>query len=83
MSKQRSERAFYRELQHRIRENKRLYRDSSFQLPDSDFMRFTVTYLGFNPWKVIVPVSAVMVLVLRLLFGVSFSEFILDILGGK
>ncbi len=82
MSRQRSEKEFYRELQRRIGENKQLYSESSFHLPDSSCMRFVATYLGVNPWKVIIPVAGIIVLLFRVVLGTSFAEFILDILGG-
>ena len=48
-----SQKDFFSELQKRLDENKRLYKTSS-PLHQSELMRFTASYLGVNPWKVMV-----------------------------
>ena len=75
---------FYKELRRRLEENKRLYKEGSpFVVFDSPFGKFVASHLGANPWKVLIPVSALVVLILRLLWGRNFSELVLRILGGK
>lgn len=82
-SKGKSEGDFYSELQRRLEENKRLYRgDFPFVVFDSPLGKFVASYLGVNPWKVLIPIAAVVVLFLRLLFGLPFTEFVLRVLGG-
>ncbi len=76
-------RDFYSQLQHRLDENKRLYREGSpFVVFDTRFGRFVASRLGVNPWKVLIPVSAIGVLALRLFLGPQFSESVLRVLGG-
>jgi hypothetical protein len=74
---------FYSELARRLQENKRLYReDSPFSKLDTPVMRFVASYLGVNPWKVLVPTAITVVMILRLIFGSKFSEIVLRVLGG-
>lgn len=75
--------SFYAQLQWRLEENKKLYKEPrSFVVLDSSFGKFVASQLGVNPWKVLVPVAAAVALILRLIFGREFSDFILRVLGG-
>lgn len=75
---------FGAELRRRLEENKRLYRGGTpFVIFDSPFGRFVASYLGVNPWKVLIPVSFVTVLLIRAVVGMRFPEFVLRILGGR
>jgi hypothetical protein len=78
-----SKSSFYLELQRRVEENKRLYRgDFPFVVFDSSFGKFVASRLGVNPWKVIVSVSALLVILVRLILGPGFSDMVLRVLGG-
>lgn len=39
-------------------------------------------WLTLNPWRVIVPISAIIYLLLRMLLGTGYREAILSIFGG-
>jgi hypothetical protein len=82
-SNSRSKSNFYKELQRRLEENKRLYRgDSPFVVFDSVLGKFVASYLGVNPWKVLIPFSLVIVIFFRFFLGRTFSELVLKVLGG-
>lgn len=75
---------FFEELQRRLDENRRLYRDDSpFSVLDVPWARFLAPLLGVNPWKVMVPAAFLIALFLRLVFGQAFSEAVLRVLGGR
>lgn len=83
-SQGKSKSEFHWELQRRLEENKRLYREHSpFVVFDSPFGKFVASHLGTNPWRVLIPVSFLFILMLRIVFGAHFSEFVLRILGGR
>jgi hypothetical protein len=74
---------FYEELRRRLEENQRLYRgDFPFVVFDTPFGKFVASYLGVNPWKVLMPISFVVVVFFRVLLGRAFSELVLRVLGG-
>ena len=75
---------FYSDLRRRLEENRKLYRDGSpFVVFNTPFGKFVASYLGVNPWKVLVPLSFLVVIGLRLIIGAGFSEIVLRILGGE
>ena len=75
---------FYGELIKRLEENKILYKEASvFTVFNSPFARFAAGYLGVNPWKVIIPISLLITMVLRMVLGLAYSEFILRVMGGR
>jgi hypothetical protein len=74
---------FEKELRKRLLENKRLYQNSLLASFDLKELKFVASVLGVNPWKVIVPFSLLIAILTRLVFGVQFSETVLDLLGGK
>lgn len=39
-------------------------------------------WLVVNPWRVLVPVAAISYLVIRMIYGLEFREFILGLFGG-
>ena len=83
MKRQRKDNNFQLELKQRLEENRKLYREPSvFGALDNPVVRFVASYLGVNPWKVLVPVAFLLSLLLRIVFGRGFSEYILIILGG-
>lgn len=71
----------YLELRKRLQENRKLYKGAEYS-SKSRAMRFVASYLGVNPWKVLVPVSLVVVVFMRVLLGKGFSELVLRVLGG-
>lgn len=73
---------FYSELQRRLEENRKLYRETPFVVFEGSFAKFVASNLGVNPWKILVPVSALSVLFLRLVLGERFSDIVLRVLGG-
>lgn len=75
---------YYGELKRRLEENKKLYRETSvFTSFDSQFARFIASYLGVNPWRILVPISLLFSILIRLIFGKGYSEFVLAVFGGK
>lgn len=74
---------FYRELQSRLQENKRLYRGAGGGVRETPILKFAAAYLGVNPWKVIFPVSAGLTILIWLAAGEAFPEGVLRILGGQ
>jgi hypothetical protein len=47
-----------------------------------DWARGIGDWLATNPWRVVVPVAVVVYMVVRLLGGVGYREFILGLFGG-
>lgn len=83
MKKSRRESEFNWQLRQRLEENRKLYQSGpQLHIPDTVFARFVASYLGVNPWKVILPGSFFLALILRLVFGAGFSESVLGVLGG-
>lgn len=39
-------------------------------------------WLVVNPWRVLVPIAVIVYVLLRIMWGVSMSEFILGLFGG-
>lgn len=39
-------------------------------------------WMGFNPWRLIIPMSFVFYVLLRILFGMYFRELMLGVFGG-
>lgn len=39
-------------------------------------------WLAVNPWRVLVPLSLILYLILRLILGLNYREFILGLFGG-
>ena len=84
MKKASEEQSFYKELEKKLAENRKLYAKTSiFQAMDNPLGRFIASYLGTNPWKVIVPASLLVSIFLRLVLGRKYSELVLRALGGK
>jgi hypothetical protein len=84
MKKASEKRGFYRELERKLAENKKLYgRTSVFHAMDNPLGRFIASYLGTNPWKVIIPASLLVSVFLRLVLGRQYSELVLRALGGR
>lgn len=83
MNKRRRGENFQSLLQKRLEENKKLYGDPGFLVLDNPLMRFAASYLGVNPWKILVPAAFVLTLAMRLILGPAYSETVLRILGGR
>lgn len=83
MKKVSEDRSFYKELEKRLAENRKIYgKPSFFRIIDNPLGRFIASYLGSNPWKVMVPVSLFLSIFLRLVLGRQYSELVLRVLGG-
>jgi len=79
------ENRFYRQLEERLKENKKLYSSSTGagKLAGDSWMSFIASYLGVSPWKVILPTTFLFSLFLRLFWGREYSEAVLKLLGGR
>ncbi len=47
-----------------------------------DWARGMGDWLATNPWRVVVPVAVIVYVVVRLIVGVEYREFILGLFGG-
>lgn len=47
-----------------------------------DWARGMGNWLATNPWRVVVPVAVMVYLLIRLIGGVDYREFILGLFGG-
>lgn len=74
---------FYRELETRLKENKRLYTNKGGGRGETSLMKFTAAYLGVNPWKVLIPLSFFLTLMIRIIAGPEYLELVLRVLGGE
>ena len=68
------EREFLIELEKRALENKRLIEKSSVAIVS--------LWFGEHPWRIIIPFSFLLTLLLRLILGKTYFEVILWIFGG-
>jgi hypothetical protein len=72
------ERSFIAELENRAALQKKLV--STEIMPN--WAKGVGNWLAINPWRVMVPIAVVIYIVIRLVGGVSFREFILGLFGG-
>lgn len=73
-----AENKFIAELEQRAKEQHRLVETE--MIPG--WAKGLGGWLAVNPWRVLVPSSAILYLVLRILIGTSYREFILGLFGG-
>ena len=73
-----SESKFIQELESRALEQRRLV--STELIPT--WARGLGGWLAVNPWRVIVPLSAIMYIFVRLILGPNFVRIVLQIFGG-
>jgi hypothetical protein len=69
---------FLEELEGRAREQHRLIETEIIP----DWARGIGGWLTVHPWRVIVPISALAYFLLRIVFGYTYSEFVLGLFGG-
>jgi len=73
-----AERSFIQELESKAREQQKLVQTEIIP----DWAKGLGGWLAVNPWRVLVPVSAVLYLGLRFALGIPYREFILGLFGG-
>lgn len=65
----------------RLDENRKLY-EEQLGVSETRGFKFVASSMGVNPWRVIMPVSFGLILLLRLLLGRGFVELVLRVSGG-
>lgn len=78
MTKQMSERDFIKVLESKAIEDRRII--ATEMLPH--WSRGIGEWLVVNPWRVLVPVSAIVYLLLRTTVGSGYRELVLGLFGG-
>ncbi len=73
-----SEISFIKELEEKAKDQQKLVETELVP----DWAKNIGVWLGVNPWRVIVPMSAIIYFAMRLSYGSSFSEFVLELFGG-
>ncbi|MFZ2199754.1 MAG: hypothetical protein WAV40_03120 [Microgenomates group bacterium] len=73
-----AESSFIAELENKVVEQQRLA--NTQMIPD--WARGVGNWLATNPWRVLVPMSALAYGLLRMTYGSSFRELILGLFGG-
>lgn len=73
-----NERSFIQELESRAVEQQKLVQTELIPA----WARGLGDWLAVNPWRVVVPVASMAYLVLRMMFGTEYREFILGLFGG-
>jgi hypothetical protein len=73
-----SEREFLKDLEEKAKEQQRLARTE--MIPE--WAKGVGDWLVVNPWRVLVPIAAVTYLILRIVLGDDYREFILGLFGG-
>lgn len=69
---------FLQELEDRAQEQRRLI--NTEMIPD--WARGVGGWLAVNPWRVLVPLSGTLYMLLRIFWGGGYREFILGLFGG-
>jgi hypothetical protein len=73
-----SEHSFIQELEDRAGEQQRLVQTELIPT----WAKGLGDWLAVNPWRVLVPLSGTMYLLIRILLGIEYREFILGLFGG-
>lgn len=73
-----NERKFLEQLEKRMQEQEKIMHEMIFS---SFFLRVSNT-LGTNPWKILVPTSLILSLVLQVVLQKEYDDAILKIFGG-
>lgn len=66
---------FIKRLQDRAREQEEIIHKSPFP----KIFMFVSIWLGKHPWRIIIPLSILITIILRLIFGIDYIDFILSI----
>ena len=72
------ESSFIAELEKRAESQKRLVNTEIIP----DWARGMGDWLVINPWRVVVPIAVILYVLIRVLGGVGYREFILGLFGG-
>jgi hypothetical protein len=73
-----SERSFIQELEQKAKEQQKLA--NTEMIPE--WAKGVGDWLVVNPWRVLIPVAGMSYLVIRMIYGLEFREFILGLFGG-
>ncbi len=73
-----AESSFIQDLELKAREHQRLVQTEIIP----DWAKGLGGWLAVNPWRVLVPVAAILYLGLRFALGIPYREFILGLFGG-
>lgn len=72
------EKTFLKKLQERAKEQESIMKE----MPFSRTFTAISLWLGNHPWRIGIPFALVLSLILRLLIGPLYDEFILKVFGG-
>jgi hypothetical protein len=72
-----NEREFIKILQSRAREQEKLIED----MPMSGIFKSVSFWLGNHPWRLLIPISIILTVIFRLIFGPHYDNFILTVFG--
>jgi hypothetical protein len=72
-----NEREFIKTLQERSKEQEKLI--TSMPLPK--VFSSVSLWFGNHPWRILIPLSIIITIILHLIFGIRYDEFILKIFG--
>jgi hypothetical protein len=72
------ERDFIEELEEKAREQQLIVKTEMIPV----WAKGIGDWLVVNPWRVLVPIAAMVYLILRIVFGNDYLEFILGLFGG-
>lgn len=73
-----TERDFLKELEEKASEQQRLVKTE--MIPN--WAKGIGDWLVINPWRVLIPLAGMCYIVIRMMYGVQFREFILGLFGG-
>lgn len=73
-----NERSFIQELESKAREQQQLVQTEIIP----NWAKGLGDWLAVNPWRVLIPLSAVSYISVRMMFGIEYREFILGLFGG-
>lgn len=73
-----SESSFIKELENRSVERQRLVQTELIP----NWAKGLGNWLAVNPWRVLIPLSAVIYVVVRIILGIEYRELILGLFGG-
>jgi hypothetical protein len=72
------ESSFIKELESKSQEQQRLVQTELIP----EWAKGLGDWLAVNPWRVLVPMSTMVYVILRIVYGNNFREFILGLFGG-
>lgn len=73
-----NEREFITELQRRAKEQEAVIKD----MPFPKVFGAASVWLGIHPWRFLIPLAFFISIILRLIFGPLYTDFVLSILRG-